>query len=235
MRLCFSLSFVLAFAGCRTAESAALPASAAPAAAMPEPANTWLFASNERGASGPDVDVQVKQSEAGRFVLTASAGGKSRTIEFDLKVLLDFHIVSRGAPGVNGASCEAGARGEDGAPCMHGGDGSPGGHGGSGGRGGRGGTLTIMMTCGAATCPAALVNAMEVNAVSQGGEGGGGGPGGAGGHAGHGGLGQQTSSTGLYAPAVIQGCESGLEGNYGEEGLRGADGEKGEAGLRRIR
>jgi hypothetical protein len=203
-----------------------------------------LFQATASGARGPNLDVWVSRTAAGRFVYRVEGGSGTILAAVEPEDVAAFHVVSRGADGqsgLNGASGLAGSTGMDGISAMcpgspggsgtRGSDGGRGGDGQDGGPGGDGGDLLVHAPQDVVAA-GFLQNALRSEG-GRGGSGGAGGSGGRGGSGGSGGIGATcTDSNGQLA--IVAGGGPGPSGSDGPSGMPGSDGRAGRPGRIRI-
>lgn len=184
------------------------------------------------GGVGPSLRVRVERPTATRFVFSVTAPQGTYTAVVEASNIHDFHVVSRGAPGLPGATGNKGSPGTAGAECSDGERGGDGGPGSDGERGGDGGEIVVDGTCASASCPD-TVELLRTIILSVGGLGGPGGAGGAGGPGGPGGSSRSPSThINSYGESVTDdpGCSSGSNGGAGAPGASGSPGRAGRPG-----
>lgn len=191
-----------------------------------------LIFTGTRPGDEPSFTVDVDHADPARFLFQVTGPLGSFLAAVEQPDALDFHIISRGAPGYAGSSGSSGSGGSSGSECQNGGDGGNGGPGGPGGDGGNGGNITVRLSCGDAPCsPAAALLPHII--LSQGGPGGPGGSGGAGGAGGAGGSGRSpTTHIDSDGNTVTDdpGCSGGSSGSAGSSGSDGSPGASGRPG-----
>jgi len=191
------------------------------------------FDGTSSGSAGPKLRVRVERPTATRFVFSVSAPqGTTYTAVVEESQIHDYHVISRGSPGLPGATGNPGNPGAAGSECSDGERGSDGGPGGDGWRGGDGGEIAVELACGGASCTD-TIELLQTIILSIGGPGGAGGSGGAGGPGGPGGSGRSpTTHINSYGESVTDdaGCSAGAKGSSGSTGSNGSPGHPGRPG-----
>jgi hypothetical protein len=190
------------------------------------------FDGTSSGGVGPRLKVRVERPTATRFVFSVSAPQGTYAAVVEASNIHDFHVVSRGTPGLPGATGNPGNPGAAGSECSDGERGSDGGPGWDGGRGGDGGEIAVELACGGASC-SDTVDLLQQIILSVGGLGGAGGSGGAGGPGGPGGSGRSPAThINSYGESVTDdpGCSAGAKGSSGASGNSGSPGRPGRPG-----
>jgi hypothetical protein len=200
-----------------------------------------IFSGSGPGSEGPALAVEVERLATGRVLYSISRGSERCEAAVEWPDAAAFHVVSRGADGIQGSAGLPGSDGVSGtsgssASCpsfwaTDGSDGGPGGDGGSGdagGPGGQGGDVHVIVQADPAHISETLAAATRA-IRSMGGAGGRGGRGGSGGRGGAGGSGG-SGTTCTDSDGRVTFLSAGRDGHRGFDGTDGFDGATGRAG-----